>query len=60
MDQSLRANRNCPECGSQEYSFRSRKKIEPAEGRAAAVETKYRCKSCGNEWKVRTAVEQAQ
>jgi transposase-like protein len=47
--------KTCPQCGSGDYTFRSRKKIEPAEGREAAVETKYRCKACGHEWKVRVA-----
>jgi transposase-like protein len=45
--------KTCPKCGSDDYTFRSRKKIEPAEGQPAAVETKYRCKACGHEWKVK-------
>ena len=40
-------------CGSGDYAFRGRKSIEPGEGQAAAVETKYRCKACSHEWKVR-------
>jgi DNA-directed RNA polymerase subunit M/transcription elongation factor TFIIS len=44
----------CPKCGSGEYTFRGRKKIEPTEDQEAAVETKYRCKACGHEWEVRT------
>jgi DNA-directed RNA polymerase subunit M/transcription elongation factor TFIIS len=48
MDQQQSAARTCPKCGSGEHTFRSRKKIE-----VAAVETKYRCKACGYEWKVR-------
>ena len=47
--------KTCPQCGSGDYTFRSRKRIEPAEGREAAVETTYRCKACGHEWKVRVA-----
>jgi transposase-like protein len=47
--------KTCPQCGSGDYTFRSRKKIEQAEGREAAVETKYRCEACGHEWKVRVA-----
>jgi transposase-like protein len=35
--------------------FRSRKKLEAANGQEASVETKYRCKACGYEWKVRVA-----
>lgn len=45
--------KTCPKCGSGHYLFRSRKKIEAADGREAAVETKYRCKACGHEWKVK-------
>jgi hypothetical protein len=44
--------KTCEKCGSGDYAFRSRKKIEPAKGQKAAVETKYRCKTCGYEWKV--------
>jgi DNA-directed RNA polymerase subunit M/transcription elongation factor TFIIS len=47
--------RTCPACGSGDYTFRSRKKIEAAEGQEAATETKYRCKTCGKEWKVKVA-----
>jgi hypothetical protein len=48
--------RTCPKCGSTEYTFRSRKKIpaDPEKGAPAATETKYRCKKCEKEWKVRT------
>jgi DNA-directed RNA polymerase subunit M/transcription elongation factor TFIIS len=45
--------RTCPKCGSGDYHFRGRKKIEPTEDQEAAVETKYRCQACGHEWKVR-------
>jgi DNA-directed RNA polymerase subunit M/transcription elongation factor TFIIS len=45
--------RTCPECASKEYVFRGRKKIAAEVDQAAAVETKYMCKSCGHEWKVR-------
>jgi DNA-directed RNA polymerase subunit M/transcription elongation factor TFIIS len=51
MEQSVA--RICPVCGSGEYTFRRRKKIEAAERQEAAVETKYHCKACGHEWKVR-------
>jgi hypothetical protein len=47
--------RKCPKCGSSDYQFRSRKKIEAAEGQPPAVETKYRGKECRHEWKVRVA-----
>jgi transposase-like protein len=46
--------KTCPKCGSGDYRFRSRKKIETAEGQEAAIETKYRCKACSHEWRVRT------
>jgi rubredoxin len=59
MDPQTTANRTCPECGSADYAFRSRKKIEPAQGRALTIETKYRCKACGHEWKVRAPQKEA-
>jgi hypothetical protein len=48
--------KTCPKCGSGEYLFRSRKKVEAnaATGEPAAWETKYRCKECNHEWKVRS------
>ncbi len=49
--------RTCPACGSGKYQFRSRKKIPAEAGMKDAMETKYRCKECEHEWKVRTAVE---
>jgi len=42
----------CPACGGQDYQFRSRRKVAE-EGKPEAVETKYRCKACGHEWRVR-------
>ena len=53
--ETQQTGRACPKCGSGDYQFRSRKRIEPAEGQAAEVETKYRCKACGHEWRVRVA-----
>jgi DNA-directed RNA polymerase subunit M/transcription elongation factor TFIIS len=49
--------RTCPACGSTEYVFRSRKKIPAGDGQPEAMETKYRCKSCEHEWKVRVPVQ---
>jgi DNA-directed RNA polymerase subunit M/transcription elongation factor TFIIS len=51
--------RTCPKCGSEDYAFRSRKKIEadPAKGETEQTETKYRCKACGEEWRVRVKGE---
>ena len=48
--------KTCPKCGSGDYSFRSRKKVpaDPEKGEPEAWETKYRCKACEKEWKVRT------
>jgi DNA-directed RNA polymerase subunit M/transcription elongation factor TFIIS len=55
MDQPA-TSRICPACGSGEHKFRSRKKIAADEGESEAVETKYRCKGCGKEWRVKTSV----
>lgn len=46
--------KTCPQCGSGDYAFRSRKKVADESG-TEAVETKYRCKACGHEWKVKVA-----
>jgi hypothetical protein len=48
--------RACPECGSQNYTFRSRRQIEATEGKGPELETKYRCRNadCEAEWKERT------
>ena len=58
MDQSLSAAKSCPECGSTDYVFRSRKKVpaNPEKGEGEAFETKSRCKACNHEWWVRTPV----
>ena len=52
----METTKTCPKCGNGDYAFRSRKKIEVGEGQDAAVETKYRGKGCGHEWKVRMPV----
>jgi transposase-like protein len=44
--------RVCPACGSADYQFRSRRALEAEPGKQE-TETKYRCKGCGKEWKVR-------
>jgi DNA-directed RNA polymerase subunit M/transcription elongation factor TFIIS len=46
--------KTCPKCGSGVYAFRSRKKVADESG-TEAVETKYRCKGCKHEWKVKVA-----
>jgi DNA-directed RNA polymerase subunit M/transcription elongation factor TFIIS len=51
MDQS--ATRTCPKCGSGDYQLRSRRKVAGENGQE--METKYRCKACQHEWKVRAA-----
>ena len=53
MDQQRPAARTCPKCGSGDYQFRSRKKVPAEKDQPEAVETKYRCKACAHEWKVR-------
>ena len=55
MDQAELPARACPACGSDDYLFRGRKQIpaDEAGGRPVATETKYRCRRCGHEWKVR-------
>ena len=57
MDQNVTATRTCPACGSTEYLFRSRKEIvsELGQPEGKMIETKYRCKVCGHEWRVRVA-----
>jgi DNA-directed RNA polymerase subunit M/transcription elongation factor TFIIS len=52
MDETA-GKRFCPACGSGDYAFRGRKKVEAEPGKQE-IETKYRCKACGHEWKVRT------
>jgi len=61
MYQPATPSRSCPACGSGEYTFRSRKKIAgvPGKGEREAAETRYRCKACEHEWKVRVAVKDA-
>jgi DNA-directed RNA polymerase subunit M/transcription elongation factor TFIIS len=50
--------KTCPKCGSGEYMFRGRKKVEAEEGKPKAVETKYKCKACGHEWRVKSPAVQ--
>jgi DNA-directed RNA polymerase subunit M/transcription elongation factor TFIIS len=57
IDLERTRSRTCPECGSGEYAFRSRKTIPaaPEKNEPEAVETKYRCKACGHEWRERVS-----
>jgi hypothetical protein len=59
MNQPATPSRTCPACGSGDYQFRSRKKVGAEQGQREAVETKYRCKACEHEWKVRVPVKEA-
>ena len=54
MDAEKPAAKTCPKCGISDYQFRSRKKIPAQEDQPEATETKYRCKKCEHEWKVRS------
>src|SRR5262249_39752651 len=49
MDQP--SSRACPNCGSGDYAFRSRKQIDATAEQEAMLETKYKCKICGAKWK---------
>jgi hypothetical protein len=54
MEQQI-SSRACPKCGSGNYLFRGRKHI-PADlekAQQAAIETKYCCKACSHEWRVK-------
>ena len=54
MTHQLIAAKKCPKCDSLDYAFRARKTIIPEPGQEhGEIETKYRCKACGKEWKVR-------
>jgi hypothetical protein len=46
--------RSCPFCGSEDYTFRSRRQVVQKPGEPDQVETKYRCRVCAEEWRVRT------
>jgi transposase-like protein len=58
MEKNISAGRTCPACGSGDYAFRSRKKVESEPGKEE-VETKYRCKECQHDWRVRVPVKGA-
>jgi hypothetical protein len=53
MDQNTTASRSCPVCGSTDYVFGGRKRVEPEPGQEAALETRYAYRACGHEWRVR-------
>jgi DNA-directed RNA polymerase subunit M/transcription elongation factor TFIIS len=45
--------RACPECGSADYAFRHRRQIPATPDAGPELETKFRCKDCGHDWKER-------
>jgi transposase-like protein len=49
----LTDKKQCPKCGSEERLFRSRKTVTASAEGAPGVETKYRCRSCGKDYRVR-------
>ena len=54
MGQQKPPGRTCPACGSGDYAFRSRRQIEAEPGKEE-TETKYRCKVCAHEWRVKVS-----
>jgi transposase-like protein len=59
MHQLVNPARCCPKCGSTDYAFRGRKKVSQDGGQQATVETRYRCKACGKEWKETVPAQKA-
>lgn len=53
MDPEAWKRRTCPQCGSSDYQFRSRKRVAVTETELSAWETKYRCKACQHVWRER-------
>jgi transposase-like protein len=53
----LTDKKKCPKCGSEERLVRSRKTIAASDEGPAGVETKYRCRPCGKDYRVREAAE---
>jgi DNA-directed RNA polymerase subunit M/transcription elongation factor TFIIS len=41
--------RTCPECKSDDYVFRGRRRL--TEEKKTVMVTKYKCRVCGHEWK---------
>ncbi len=46
--------RSCPFCGSGDYTCRSRRQVVKEPSEPDEVETKYRCRVCSEEWRVKT------
>jgi transposase-like protein len=59
MDADAWKTRKCPACSSNDYAFRSRKKLVSKEAQSEAIETKFRCKACQHEWKERSPGDSA-
>ena len=53
MTSFYRTDRCCPECQDKAYTFRGRKVVDGTEDEGKLVETKYRCRPCGHEWRER-------
>ena len=57
MTHQLIAAKTCPKCDSSDYTFRAPKMIDPdPDQEHGPVETKYLCKACGYEWKVKVPI----
>ena len=48
-------DQDLPEMRQRRLHVQEPEEDRASEGQEAAVETKYRCKACGHEWKVRVA-----
>ena len=55
MEQFVNPQRCCPECSSNQYVFRGRKKVAAEAEQPAGVETRYMCKECGHAWQKQPA-----
>ena len=53
----LTDKKQCTTCGSEERLFRSRKVVAASDEGPPGVETKYRCKACGKDYRVRQPAE---
>ena len=55
MSTGFISGRSCPHCGSQDYQFRSRKKVaaEQENPNGPQWETKFRCMACEAVWVAR-------
>jgi hypothetical protein len=58
MVQPFVPSKKCPQCGKSEYQFRGRKKIaaDQATSQPEQWDTKFRCRACNHEWRVKEPV----